>query len=881
MLREVDFRGNFLNLEAGRMLSEAVLKNDKLEVVSGIPVRSIRDGGLTEIEFENRLFFYALRSTPDQFLATGDAELLLELLLRFPQPLEKLRLHSQALASDKQGVVQLFAKLGEVVAAAKDLELLDLAGFWDCGADAGKALGQKIKDHAALKSIKIGTSTLEMDMICGTGRAAFPNLVLTNVAMRDCGAGILSECLPQHICKLDVRRSGMGASGYKLLSQCAQLDDINGIELKNFTQECNVLDLSKNPLNSSGAVACIIARTALTPNLTYLDLSGSNLTSKSHIHKLAPVIGGRSSTGCDGGCDVSAFTGTNAYMNCQDCDLDFCSTCCMSECPMVSLAEAIQRLPHLTTLKISNCAFEGGRNGPVRSHNDEEGYHVLGTALSKHEKLTELDVSNNYFEGPGFPHLAKGIAMMPALSTLYVVYNSPLNFRHWLEAEEIEVPSPSEALLLVLARAIARNPNLHRLDCRTHVKKSDITLRVVHALVESLEALRCSPDRDADAAVDPATGAAAAVQRGLTLHQLDLPDCSLDFQQLQQGLVSSFNFGSEDLIWLEAYAPLFALAIGSSKCLTEIDLRNLDFGRETKSVVSVVQQLASHGSLRQYNGFPLYLPQDVRVLNLGQKPVMPHGISILASVTLASSNITHLDVSNCGMDSSSLGVLLASLQKRQTVTSLDISDQPVTRQGIQELASFLRVDKKLQELHARNIALPRIQGEMLLFATALESNVTLATLDLRENSIEESVAERLRRTMQEKRKAVPLPTDLKYFFLLCNKHLPHRQRLPEVASVAEASNLLSDGAQSPLVLIFQYCARPRELLLSCEDFLEARHLGSIANRPTAARWVRPPGMNLVGDFSGGNEPGLQDNRDLFLQARRRITWTDGDGSESS
>ena len=29
-----------------------------------------------------------------------------------------------------------------------------------------------------------------------------------------------------------------------------------------------------------------------------------------------------------------ACQGTNAYKHCAECDLDFCSTCCMSECPM-------------------------------------------------------------------------------------------------------------------------------------------------------------------------------------------------------------------------------------------------------------------------------------------------------------------------------------------------------------------------------------------------------------------------------------------------------------------------------------------------------------------------------------------------------------------
>lgn len=817
-LRQVDFRGNFLNVDAGRKLSEVVLANEKLEEVCGIPVSKIRAGGLTEIEFENRPYFILVNRTPERFLSSGDAELLLELLLRFPQPLEKLKLQSQALASDTDGVVELFDKLGTVVAAAAQLELLDLSGFWDCGATAGKALGQKIKDHAALKELKIGTGILEFDAIQKKGKSSRPEgLVLTGTAMRDCGAGILSECLPQNICKLDVRRSGIGASGYKLLSQCAHLEDINGIELKSFTEECSTLDLSRNPLNSSGAMACIIARTTLTPNLTYLDLSGSNLTSKSHVHKLAPVIGGRSSTGCDGGCDVSAFAGTNAYKNCADCDLDFCSTCCMSECPMVSLAEAIQRLPHLTTLKISNCAFEGGRNGPVRSHLDEEGYRILGIALSKHEKLLELDISNNYFEGPGFPHLAEGIAMMPTLKTLYILPQLAQDFRQWLEDAEIKVTHSSEALLIVLSRAIARNPHLRELDLSL-VERRDFTLRAVHVLVESLDSLRggtastASTDMEGEIAE---TAPKSLALHMLNLHQLDLRECSLEFSRLQEGLLSSLDLSKEVLMQGEAYALLFALAISVSDSLVEIDLSNWEFASQTKTVVSVVQLLASRGILQRYNKIPLQLPHDSQLLCLDEKPVMPHGICVLASVTLANSHITQLDVSHCSMDAGSLGILLASIRERQTVTSLDISYQPLGRLGVQELANHLRVDKKLHELTARNIAMPhsRMGGEMLAFATALESNVTLATLDIRENAVDESIAERLRRTMEEKRKVVPFPIELKYFFLLCNKHLPYHMQLPEVVQVAEVSNLFSDGAHSPLVLIFQYCARVRELLL--------------------------------------------------------------------
>ena len=98
-------------------------------------------------------------------------------------------------------------------------------------------------------------------------------------------------------------------------------------------------------------MAFIIARTSLIPSLRSLSLSGSNLTSKSHIHTLTPCRGGCLGIGCDGGCDSSRFQGSNAFKHFAQCDLEFCSACCMSECPMVALANALDRLPHLVSLK--------------------------------------------------------------------------------------------------------------------------------------------------------------------------------------------------------------------------------------------------------------------------------------------------------------------------------------------------------------------------------------------------------------------------------------------------------------------------------------------------------------------------------------------------
>merc|ERR1719329_536988 len=99
---------------------------------------------------------------------------------------------------------------------------------------------------------------------------------------------------------------------------------------------------------------------------------------------------------------------------------------------------------------------------------------------------------------------------------------------------------------------------------------------------------------------------------------------------------------------------------------------------------------------------------------------MPHGIRILASITYQRGCLSHLDLSQCGMDAGALSTLLTALLQKPSVLSLDVSNQPLSSAGAQELADFLRVDKKLQILRARRISLPSYcQGEMLELSKAL------------------------------------------------------------------------------------------------------------------------------------------------------------------
>eukprot|EP00434_Breviolum_minutum_P006181 symbB.v1.2.005449.t1/scaffold318.1/size313828/12 len=426
-MRELDVRGNFLPLEAGNMLAQVVLVQPRLEKVCGVDLQEIRSGKLECVELHNDFYFFnaefhSRRDGP--FLSTGGAYFVVRLLQSYgASRLTHLKFSNQALASDLPNVAKLYDELGQVLLGGH-LEHLDLTGFWDSGADAGVALGKHLAKIRTLKKVKVGTNELDLEDI----RGGATTLKLGPSRMRDCGAGILSQCLPPHVTKhlgnftmatssgsIDLSGAGVGAHGYKILSQSPTLQQINGVDLSSFKESTIELDFSNNPVIPSGSVAAIIARTVLTPKLQRLDLSRCNLTSKSHVHPLTPVVGGSSGIGCNGGCDCRTFEGTNAYKHCAECDLDFCSTCCMSECPMIALAESLYRLPHLVSLKLSDCSFQGGKLGPVRSHLDTEGYEILGEALAKHENITELDLSKNFFKGQGFPYLLQGVVQMKGL----------------------------------------------------------------------------------------------------------------------------------------------------------------------------------------------------------------------------------------------------------------------------------------------------------------------------------------------------------------------------------------------------------------------------------------------------------------------------------
>lgn len=824
-LRILDLRGNFLPFVAGEALMRVAAKHPQLEQICGVDLHSVRRQDMVQFELQNDAYFFNAdyQARPDApFLSTGGAAFLVRLLLRYPQrELQVFKLANQALASDLQNVVQLYDELGQVLAGGK-LKHLDLSGFWDSGADAGVALGKHLAKIPSLKSLRVGTNELSLEQIRKGSSDTILNLGRSR--MRDCGAGILSQCLPANVTKIDLSGAGLGAHGYKILSQIPTLQQINGVDMSAFKATTEELDFSETPVVPSGSVAAIIARTVLTPKLQRLNLSKCNLTSKSHVHPLTPVVGGSSGIGCNGGCDCRTFEGTNAYKHCADCDLDFCSTCCMSQCPMIDLAESLERLPHLVSLKLSECSFQGGRMGPVRSHLDIDGYQVLGEALARHPNITELDLSKNFFQGQGFAYLLRGVVEMQVLHSITLGAEA-LRFQDFLTLETLEVGEewlPVESQLLCMA--IRRNSRLRQL----HLSKAQADLRIdsVKALVESLEALHV---------------------QGTMLDVVTIGGLTFPLRQMAAGLMDSLDFASSTRHNRCALAPLLVFALDHSSGLRNLNFINNDFGAENEHVVDSVLRLAQRG-LEVYNDLPLHGAAEGFDVQL--RAVMPHGLCVFASTFLPRQRyLKHLNLQSCGLDARSLGAILLAVLQIQTVITLDISSQPLKKAGMEHLASFLRSDKKLQMLTAQNISTPSYYtAEMLDFAKAMEVNSTLATLDLRGNALHGGIVGRLRRTMEEKRSVLPLPFDSKICFLMCNRRMPYHLQLPEVAQVCEVSRMFIGGSYSPLFMIFQFCGQPRLLQLDDEQMDPGPSETDMLWRP----WMR----NLATDLEG------------FVQAQR-------------
>jgi hypothetical protein len=124
-------------------------------------------------------------------------------------------------------------------------------------------------------------------------------------------------------------------------------------------------------------------------------------------------------------------------------------------------------------------------------------------------------------------------------------------------------------------------------------------------------------------------------ERQVHVDTLVIHGFEFQFAGLQDGTVSSLDFSSMEKRNCDLLAPLFVLALNFGTKLTEVDFCGLDFGKSTDSVVGATLSLAEGGTLLKCNKIGLRPDHDLAELNIQGCPVMPHGICVLASTTMA------------------------------------------------------------------------------------------------------------------------------------------------------------------------------------------------------------------------------------------------------
>lgn len=799
-LTALDVRGNFLRADIGRALFETVLATGtRLRRVCGVDVESVRNGTLTELQL-------GVQNTQwtDPYLSTGGALFMAKILLHFPQPdLQTLNLSRNALASDAAGTDEVFDHLGKLVAASIEMTELDISGFWDCGADAGRLLGTHIREHKKLQIIKVGRGKIDFASI----RKSTSEELHLKEDIRDCGGGILSTILPCTVTRLRLEETAIGSRGYALLANCTHILHMNGIHLVSFEQSNDTIDLSQTPLKSTGEVSFVLGRLKLLPQLTHLDLSRSMLQSKSHACRLTECLYPTSSTKyCDGGCPQTCLRFPSellAFHACRDCNLDFCPTCCMSQCSMVSLAEALAHdsLSNLKILRIAGCNFAGKPIiGGIQAKFDIKGYIEIANALERHINLTHLDISDNYFDGPGFLHLAKGIARMPALSYLKIG-SRPIQFKAWINNAYVSTGDDwNLGEHLVFTHALRRNSNLRRLQ----MVVVDVKLtNIFTTLASSLERVGPSPDSHG--------------QSHEIVDELRINDLEISVHKLRDGTHTRLDW-SRCLNVTESMSPILVLCLKWSANLVEVDFCNLRFGDFTDEVVEQVLRLHKH-QLKIYNRFSLKPESALRAFSVEDIPVMPHGIIVLGETALPSNrNITDLNLASCNMDCSSLRRALESLHKNHVnLTTLNVSDNPLGFKAFDLLAEYLRDARGVRHLvvqriredmykppdqhniaHRRRLYrgnLHRPEDDLERFCRELETNTSLVCLDVRGNMLPSIATDALSRTFN-RRSVVDAPGHFKYLILLTSRLWgvsPEANQL--IASfVADRRKLLLDSA---------------------------------------------------------------------------------------
>ena len=119
----------------------------------------------------------------------------------------------------------------------------------------------------------------------------------------------------------------------------------------------------------------------------------------------------------------------------------------------------------------------------------------------------------------------------------------------------------------------------------------------------------------------------------------------------------------------------------------------------------------------------------VRKLNISNTPLDSKHVSTLSEILRDNKTMIELQLANCNITDNGVQYLCKVLTKNQTLTLLDISNNPqITSASTSTIAELINTTKSLRYLHVNNISF--IDDDLKTICTALHSNTTILKLRL-------------------------------------------------------------------------------------------------------------------------------------------------------
>ena len=212
-----------------------------------------------------------------------------------------------------------------------------------------------------------------------------------------------------------------------------------------------------------------------------------------------------------------------------------------------------------------------------------------------------------------------------------------------------------------------------------------------------------------------------------TMIELQLTNCNITdngVRYICEGLTKNQTLTSLDITYnpqiTSASTSTIAELINTTKSLTELRINNISVNEQNMSFESL-----SPESIEVI--FKNLNMSAVRELNLSNTPLDSKHVSTLSEILPDNKTMIELQLTNCNITDNGVRYICEGLTKNQTLTRLDISDNPqVTSASTSTIAELINTTKSLRYLCVNNISFT--DDDLKTICTALHSNTTIQKL---------------------------------------------------------------------------------------------------------------------------------------------------------